>query len=157
MRTLLIAGVYRDGKLVEVGRVGTGFSRDKVARILPKLQALETAKSSFCGKASPRRLGEIHWVRPVLVAEIEYEGFTADGLLRQAAFKALREDKPARDVETVEPAPATTDLKEPAPAITRGNGLRASGSAVVMDVTLSHADKVLWPDANVSVGQRPQD
>ena len=143
----LIAGVYRDGNLVEVGRVGTGFGRDKVDRILPKLQALETAKSPFFDKASPRRR-EIHWVRPVLVAEIEYEGFTADGLLRQAAFKALREDKPARDVETVEPAPATTDLKEPAPAITRSNGLRANGSAVVMDVTLSHADKVLWPDAN---------
>ncbi len=79
-------------------------------------------------------------MRPVLVAEIEYEGFTADGLLRQAAFKALREDNPARDVETLEPAPATTDLKEPAPAITRSHGLRASGSAVVMDVALSHPD-----------------
>jgi bifunctional non-homologous end joining protein LigD len=144
----LIAGVNRDGKLVEVGRIGTGFGREKVARILPKLQALETDKSPFSGKASPRKLGEVHWVRPELVAEIEYEGFTADGLLRQAAFKALREDKTAREVETVEPAPATTELKEPAPATTRTHAVRASGSAVVMDVTLSHAGKALWPDAN---------
>ena len=113
-------------------------------RILPKLQALETAESPFSGKASPRKLGEVHWVRPELVAEIEYEGFTADGQLRQAAFKALREDKPAREVETVEPAPATTELKEPTPATIRTHAIRAGGSAVVMDVTLSHAEKALW-------------
>ena len=41
----LIAGVNRDGKLVEVGRIGTGFGREKVAQILPKLRALETDKS----------------------------------------------------------------------------------------------------------------
>ncbi len=136
---------------MQVGRVGTGFSRDKVARLLPRLQALETDKSPFSGKGSPRKTGEVHWVRPELVAEIEYEGFTADGLLRQAAFKALREDKPARDVGTVEPAPAATRLKAPAPAAAgpavRPATVRAGGSAVVMDVTLSHADKAMWPDA----------
>jgi bifunctional non-homologous end joining protein LigD len=144
----LIAGVNRNGKLVEVGRIGTGFGREKVDRILPKLQALETTKSPFSGKASPRRAGEVHWLRPELVAEIEYEGFTADGQLRQAAFKALREDKAAREVETVEPAPATTELKEPTLSTLKGHAIRAGGSAMVMDVTISHADKALWPDAN---------
>lgn len=144
----LLAGVNKDGKLVAVGRIGTGFGREKVERILPKLKALETDKSPFAGKGSPRKTGEIHWVRPELVAEIEYEGFTADGLLRQAAFKALREDKLAKDVDTVEPAPATTPLKEPEPAIVRTATVKARGSAVVMDVTVSHADKALWPDAN---------
>jgi bifunctional non-homologous end joining protein LigD len=143
----LIAGVNRGGKLVEVGRIGTGFGRDKVARLLPKLQALETDKSPFTGRA-PRKTGEVHWVKPELVAEIEYEGFTADGLLRQAAFKALREDKPAKEVQAIEPAPASTAVKEPAPPeATRTPTVRASGSAVVMDVILSHADKPLWPDA----------
>jgi bifunctional non-homologous end joining protein LigD len=142
----LIAGVNREGRLAEVGRIGTGFGRDKVARILPKLRALEIDKSPFSSKSLRRNMGEVHWVRPELVAEIEYEGFTPDGLLRQAAFKALREDKPAREVETVDPAPATTDLKEPAPATVRAHTVRVGGSAVVMDVTLSHADKVLWPD-----------
>ncbi len=141
----LVAGVNRDGKLIEVGRIGTGFGRGTVARILPKLKARETDKSPFSGKASTRGLGQVHWVRPELVAEIEYEGFTADGQLRQAAFKGLREDKPADEVEAVEPAPAATELKEPAPK--RTQSVRAGGSSVVMGVWLSHADKALWPDA----------
>jgi len=148
----LIAGVHRDGMLIEVGRIGTGFGRGKVARLLPKLRALEIKNSPFknipfSGKAPPRKRGEVHWVRPELVAEIEHEGFTADGQLRQAAFKALREDKPAREVETVEPAPAPTRLKQPAPATVRSHAVRARGAVVVMNVALSHADKALWPDA----------
>jgi len=65
--------------------------------------------------------------------------------LRQAAFKALREDKPAQEVETVEPVPASTELKTLAPATVRSTTVRPGGSAVVLDVTLSHADKPLWP------------
>ncbi|HTZ71035.1 MAG TPA: DNA ligase D, partial [Acetobacteraceae bacterium] len=144
----LIAGVNRDGQLVHVGRIGTGFSRDKVARILPKLRALETGKSPFSGTVPSRGLGKVHWLRPELVAEIEYEGFTADGLLRQAAFKGLREDKPAEEVEAEAPAPVTTALSEPAPATVRSHTVTPRGSVPVMGVTISHADKPLWPDAH---------
>ncbi|MBI1684097.1 DNA ligase D [Caulobacter hibisci] len=154
----LIAGVHRDGKLLHIGRIGTGFGRDKVAVILPRLKALETPKSPFEGKEGPSRawrLGEVHWVRPELVAEIEYEGFTAEGQLRQAAFKALREDKPAAEVEAETPAPADTALAEPkaqkavpAAAAVKSPTVSAKGSAVVMGQTISNAGKTLWPDAN---------
>jgi bifunctional non-homologous end joining protein LigD len=142
----LIAGVNRDGRLVPVGRIGTGFGRDKLARLLPRLQALETDQSPFSGKGAPRRAGEVHWVRPELVAEVEYEGFTADGQLRQAAFKGLREDKPAAEVEAVEPAPVATDLKAPSAVSLQPRAVRTAGLAVVMGVSLSHPDKTLWPD-----------
>jgi len=144
----LIAGVNRDGQLAPVGRIGTGFGRETVARLLPKLKALETTTSPFVeaslktgpGRWGARNLGDVHWLRPELVAEIEYAGFTADGLLRQAAFKGLREDKPAAEVEAEAPAPATHDLKTPLP-------VSARGAAVVMGVSISHPDKALWPNA----------
>jgi bifunctional non-homologous end joining protein LigD len=145
----LICGVNRDGELAHVGRVGTGFGRDTVRRILPRLQALETEENPFKGKTAPKKVAGVHWVKPELVAEVEYAGFTADGALRQASFKGLREDKPASEVNTVEPAPAaTTELVEPIPATIQTKTVMARGSSVVMGVTISHADKPLWPDAN---------
>jgi bifunctional non-homologous end joining protein LigD len=137
----LIAGVYRDGKLVHVGRIGTGFGRDKLDKLLPKLKKLETSKSPFTGPLAPRDASNIHWVKPQLVAEIEYAGFTGDGNIRQAAFKGLREDKPAQDVEAEAPAPVE-DAQLALPAAVGGK----KAAAVVMGVTLSNPDKPLWPD-----------
>jgi bifunctional non-homologous end joining protein LigD len=134
----LIVGVYRDGKLVHVGRVGTGFSKGKVESLVAALKANATDASPFTGRGAPRKAANAHWVKPVLVAEIEYAGFTSDGNLRQASFKGLREDKPAGEVAAETPAPAAEPLARPAPAKTKGN--------VVMGVTLSHPDKPLWPD-----------
>ena len=144
----LIAGINRDGELVHVGRIGTGFGRDVVAQIMPRLKALETDACPFKGKTAPKKAAGVHWVRPELVAEIQYAGFTGDGSIRQASFKGLREDKPADEVEAEFPAPAdTTNLSEPGPTI-KTKTVIPRGSTPVMGVTISHADKALWPDAN---------
>jgi bifunctional non-homologous end joining protein LigD len=145
----LLAGVNRSGELVHVGRIGTGFGREVVSKLLPKLKALETDVSPFKGSGAPRKAADVHWVRPELVAEIQYAGFTGDGSIRQASFKGLREDKPAKEVEAEVPAPAaTTGLSEPAPLTIRTKTVMSPGSVRVMGITVSHADKPLWPDAN---------
>ena len=139
----LIVGAPREGRLVHLGRVGTGFSKEKLARLAPKLQAQETQASPFSGPGAPRSGANVHWTAPVLVAEIEYAGFTDDGLVRQASFKGLREDKPASEVQAEAP-PQTPDaaLAEPAPARRRPG----AAANVVMGVAISHPDKALWPD-----------
>ena len=45
---------------------------------------------------SPLVLSRVHWVRPELVAEVEYLNWTEDNLLRQVVYEGLREDKPGR-------------------------------------------------------------
>ena len=146
----LIAGVNRDGELVHVGRIGTGFGRAVVDKLLPKLKALETDENPFTGKNAPKKGAGVHWVKPQLVAEIQYAGFTGDGAIRQASFKGLREDKPAAEVEAEAPADAdTTALAQPTPTkTTRVAVAKTKDNAVVLGVTLSHPDKPLWPDAN---------
>ena len=141
----LIAGVNRGGRLVHVGRIGTGYSAAKVAAVLPRLQAVESKTSPFEGRDAPKGGANIHWVRPVLVAEIESAGWTGAGALRQASFKGLREDKPAEEV--VKEPPATPD----APKATKVKAASApapapkAGKPVVMGVTISHPEKALWP------------
>ena len=144
----LIAGVYRDGVLAHVGRIGTGFGRGVVAVILPRLKALETEQSPFAGQGAPKKAAGVHWVRPELVAEIQFAGFTGDGSIRQASFKGLREDKPAEEVEADRPAPTDpTTSGGPASATVRPKPVLPRGTVDVRGVKVSHADKPLWPDA----------
>ncbi|SDA92900.1 DNA ligase D [Sinorhizobium sp. NFACC03] len=141
----LLVGVHRGEHFVYVGRVGTGYGARKVELLLPKLKAIETAKSPFTGIGAPKKQAEVVWLKPELVAEIEFEGWTADGLVRQAAFKGLREDKPAKEVEAGKPAsPAKTDTAQ----IANAKPVRRKGAkAAVMGVLISNPDKPLWPDA----------
>ncbi|MER8446507.1 DNA ligase D [Mesorhizobium sp. M1066] len=143
----LLAGVHRGDNFVYVGRVGTGYGAAKLKALLPKLKAVETAKSPFTGIGAPKQEPGVVWLKPEVVAEIEFAGWTSDGLVRQAAFKALREDKPANEVEADRPAaPATTAVRQPAP--TSSKVPRRGGKVDVMGVLISNPDKPLWPDAN---------
>ena len=159
----LLGGVFRDGKLAFVGRVGTGFSASTVETIMPRLKAAARAKSPFDPKAAPPDARKAHWLEPTLVAEVEFAGWTGDGSMRQAAFKGLRQDKPAAEVKAVVPATPNEVAIRPEPAsptskaveeaaATEGTTADAKrpagkGKAEVMGVAISHPDKALWPDA----------
>ncbi|MEB2847899.1 DNA ligase D [Rhizobiales bacterium RZME27] len=144
----LLVGVYRDDHFVYLGRVGTGFGAGRSRLLLETLQPLTVSHSPFTGIGAPKKEAGVHWVKPEKVAEIEFAGWGANGLVRQAAFKGLREDKPADEVTTDEPAsPSPSKAAKPVVRKSASAGsLSSSGKAEVMGVLLSHPDKVLWPD-----------
>ncbi len=148
----LLVGVNRGNHFVYVGRVGTGYGAGKVDVLLPKLRELEADKSPFTGIGAPKKDPNVVWVKPELVAEIEFAGWTADGLVRQAAFKGLREDKPAAEVvaeKPVEPDEVETpDPEKEAKTKRPVKPARKGGKEDVMGVLISNPDKPLWPDAN---------
>jgi bifunctional non-homologous end joining protein LigD len=126
----LLAGVNRGGHLGYVGRIGTGYGAAVAAKLLPTLKKLTQRSSPFVGVNAPKAASNVQWLRPTLVAEIEFAGWTASGMIRQAAFKGLRRDKPAREVVAEMPSPKSKALQP----------------ATVLGVTLSKPMKVLWPD-----------
>jgi bifunctional non-homologous end joining protein LigD len=135
----LLAGVHRNGQLEYVGRIGTGYGESVARKLLPTLEEYAADVSPFSGRDAPPKESNIHWLKPELVAEIDFAGWTATGMIRQASFKGLRRDKPADEV--VDEKPASKVVRAHTPA-------RKTGPNVVMGVTLSNASKVLWPESD---------
>ena len=140
----LLVGVRKGEGLRYLGRVGTGYGEAVTKMLLPALKAAAADRSPFTGVGAPKAAKDVHWLRPVLVAEVEHGGYTETGSLRQAAFKGLREDKTAHEVTEAPQAPTETGGRLTSPArATKGHS--APGRVVVAGVTLSSPDKVLWP------------
>jgi bifunctional non-homologous end joining protein LigD len=132
----LVVGVHEDadpagpGPLRYAGRVGTGFTEQTLDDLGRRLGALRTDANPF-GRGGPK--GAI-WVRPELLAEVEFTEWTRDGLLRHPSFKGLREDKDAAEV--------VRELPDDARELTVDR--RA--------VRVSNWSKVLWPAAGFTKG-----
>jgi bifunctional non-homologous end joining protein LigD len=142
IQSVLVA-YHEKGHLQYGGRVGTGFTAKSIDSLKKKLDQLKTAKPAIDGLDRKER--KAIWVRPKLVAEIEFRAWTHSGILRQASYKGLREDKPAEEIVKENPV-KTKDPKKNSSAI-KPLAMRAVNKTAV---ELSNPGKLLWPSAGVS-------
>jgi bifunctional non-homologous end joining protein LigD len=129
----LLLGYYKDKKLVYAGRTGTGFTQASSRKLRQQLEGMRQTRMPFADVPSSAAKGAL-WVRPELVGEVQFSTWTDDGLVRQASFKGLREDKPTAEVLREGPDPSLS--AKPAP--------RRLGFKV------THPDKIVDPETGVT-------
>ena len=169
----LILGQYdREGRLVHVGQVGTGFSDADITRLAKQLATLATPTCPFAVR--PTALAKAQWVTPVLVAEVAFMEWTQEGRLRHPIFLGLRADTPAPQViqgndleeSTLLHASATRGRGAPARRTARPSALAdiirhlehtadQGGTLELPDggrLVVNHLRKVLWPGLGLTKG-----
>jgi DNA ligase D len=82
----LALGEWVEGELAYRGKVGTGFDAATLTDLLARLGPLEDTGLALAG--APK---DIHWVRPVYSARIQYTNITSDGAVRHGVFLGLRD------------------------------------------------------------------
>lgn len=161
----LVVGYHEgegEGKRLRcAGRVGSGFSQEDLESIKGRLDQSAVDECPFA--EVPEDLKDAHWVRPELVAEVKFQGWTREDRLRQPVFLGLRTD--VEPVSVTRDAGATRLEKGPAIEVTTElasliqvlEGLESAG--VDGDVTVegrrlkvSNLHKVFWPDIGATKG-----
>jgi bifunctional non-homologous end joining protein LigD len=92
----LVLGVFKGDELIFIGHTGGGFGARMLGEIREKLDPLIRKKCPF--KVEPKTNTPVTWVKPELVCEVVFHGWTDESILRQPVFLRLREDKTAREV-----------------------------------------------------------
>ncbi len=103
----LYLGYRKDGVLQYAGKVGTGFTMQSARELADRLKRISVA-TPVLSRAETVGLGAgdwsaVHWVKPILLCEVSFTEWTADGRIRHPSFQGLREDKSASQVKKETP------------------------------------------------------
>lgn len=91
----LLLGYYHDGELKYAGRVGTGFDETTLERLYVTLSGYTTDQSPLSENIATKG---VHWVQPILVAQVGFTEWTNDNKLRHPRYLGLRDDKSPQEV-----------------------------------------------------------
>ncbi|MCK9692913.1 DNA ligase D [Pseudomonas syringae] len=140
---LLAVNADEDG-LVYAGRVGTGFTEVSLEQLHKQLKKLQRKDSPLAKNLSASQARGVQWVEPKLVCETEFAQWTREGIVRQAAFVGLRNDKPAKDVVREDAQPAKVASQTPTKtAAPQARKKAAQGKVDVAGTGVSHPDRII--------------
>lgn len=167
----LLLAAREHGALRYVGRIGTGFNDVQLRELTQRLQALAVTNPVVEIPAHvPLPKHRISWVRPQLVIEVAFRGWASQGLLRQASFVRMREDKNVDDLDlavgaasSVPKATSTRKIpRQSAPVAAAPASIpatKASKKAPARAVkkaapttAITHASRIVYPDAKLTKG-----
>ena len=139
------------GKLHYIGGCGSGFTEATLRDLTGQLKPLASEPPAGLLLTEEKPPSDIAWVKPALVAEIQYTGWSGAGRLRHAVFLGLREDKAASDVVRDVPNPEAKRIelggRSHAGRIVRAQK-PAARSSELEGVRLTHPERELWPAAD---------
>jgi bifunctional non-homologous end joining protein LigD len=157
----LLVGAYEGEKFVYQGRVGTGFDEETMSGMAARFSKL-TRKTSPFEKVPNEIARDAIWLKPELVAEVDFAEFTDDGHIRHGAFQGLREDKEAsgvtpeakrspvsQKIATKEPA-ATAQKSEPAADQKRPARKDKDVDGDVLGIRITHSDRLLFSNPDIT-------
>jgi bifunctional non-homologous end joining protein LigD len=149
----LVLGYYDNGTLKYAGRSGTGYTMETARDVWKKLQPLRRDKPAFGKLPDEERGRKGIWVEPQRVAEVSFRGWTAQGHIRHAVFKGLREDKSAREVVRERPMPTAKPNSAGRAKAVKVNSSPRKAPAKSTDngpVKFTHPDRVYWSDVKIT-------
>jgi bifunctional non-homologous end joining protein LigD len=138
----LVLGVYDKDQLVYVGRVGSGFDGSSLTSVQKRLAPLHQRQSPF--KTIPKIPEQVHWIRPELVCEVNFHGWSPEGHLREPIFEGLRDDKDPQSVHREAPKPVAIINHQASKAVT----MQPSTD----EPMFTNLTKVYWPEDGYTKG-----
>ena len=146
----LLLGYWDEGKLRYCGHVGSGFDERSLAQVKARVEKLKVDARPFAEE--PELHNPTTWVKPELVAEVEFQQWTPDGMLRAPVFLRLRDDVDAKSVRRADPrvvaeASPTSGDSEIDAVIRQLESKKAALTIALGKHTLklTHLDRVYWP------------
>lgn len=148
----LLLGLHdKDGVLRYAGKVGTGFSAASLKTLYRQLKPLQRKTCPLQEAPKGADAKGVTWLRPDLLCEIAFAEITREGMVRQAVFHGLRNDKSAEAIVEEKPqkAPRASAAHSARAQTAKAATAKSRSGNTLEGVTITHPDRVIDPTSKL--------